>query len=104
MSDTRQRLIRCFQAVFPNLSEAEAARATALNVSEWDSLATAILVAAIEEEFGVGFAPEDIESLQSFEESFAQLRRGDHRVNGGAATIFGGRESGESIAGVRAGS
>jgi acyl carrier protein len=67
MSDTRQRLIRCFQAVFPNLSDADAVRATTLNVSEWDSLATTILAAAIEEEFGIGFEPEDLEALQSFD-------------------------------------
>ena len=67
MSDTRERLIHCFQAVFPELSETEAARATAQRVSGWDSVATVTLTAVVEEQFGTQFAPDDIENLTSFD-------------------------------------
>ena len=67
MSDTRERLIHCFQAVFPDLSEADAARATAQRVGSWDSVATVTLTAVVEEEFGVQFQPDDIEKLTSFD-------------------------------------
>lgn len=67
MSDNRDRLIRCFQAVFPDLSESEAARATAQRVGSWDSVATVTLAAVVEEEFGAQFQPDDIENLTSFD-------------------------------------
>ncbi len=64
--DTQIRLIRCFQAVFPELSEGDAIRATADRISKWDSLATVNLAAVVEEEFGIRFAPQEIERLTSF--------------------------------------
>ena len=67
MSDTRQGLIRCFQAVFPELSESEAAQASMSSVAEWDSVATVILAAAVEEELGIQFDPEEIERMNSFQ-------------------------------------
>jgi acyl carrier protein len=67
MSDNRDRLIRCFQAVFPDLSETEAARATAHDVGAWDSVATVTLAAVVEEEFGTQLQPDDIENLTSFD-------------------------------------
>ena len=67
MSDTRERLIHCFQAVFPDLSENEAERATAQRVGAWDSVATVTLAAVVEEEFGTQFQPDDIENLTSFD-------------------------------------
>ena len=67
MSDNRERLIRCFQAVFPELSESDAARATAQRVGAWDSVATVTLAAVVEEEFGAQFQPDDIENLTSFD-------------------------------------
>ena len=52
MPEIRERLIHCFQAVFPDLSESEAAHATAQGVAGWDSVATVTLTAVVEEEFG----------------------------------------------------
>ena len=49
MTDNQARLIRCFQAVFPNLSEGEIVRAAAGRTAAWDSVATVTLVAAVEE-------------------------------------------------------
>lgn len=67
MSDIRQRLINCFQAVFPDLSAEEIPRASTASVAAWDSLASVTLVAVVEEEFGVAVAPEEYESMVSFE-------------------------------------
>jgi acyl carrier protein len=67
MSDTQERLIRCFQAVFPELSETEAPRASASSLAAWDSVATVTLAASVEEEFGIQFEAEDIEKLDSFQ-------------------------------------
>jgi acyl carrier protein len=75
VSDTRERLVRCFQAVFPELTPAEAARASANRVATWDSVATSTLVAAVEEEFDVRFDPREIEKLTSFQAFLARLDR-----------------------------
>lgn len=68
MNDTRQRLIRCLRAVFPELrSDEEALHARASGVAAWDSLATVTVAAAVEEEFDVQVNPGELEKLDSFE-------------------------------------
>ena len=67
MADHRDRLIHCFQAVFPDLSESDIPRASAERVGAWDSVATVTLTAVVEEEFGVQFQADDIENLTSFD-------------------------------------
>jgi acyl carrier protein len=66
MPDNESRLLTCFQAVFPDLSDADLKRATTDRVSAWDSVASVTLAATVEEEFGIQLAPEDIEKLNSF--------------------------------------
>ena len=75
MTDTRERLVRCFQAVFPDLNEAEIARASTSRTSAWDSISTLNLTAAVEEEFGMQFAAEEIEKLTSFDAFLSRLPR-----------------------------
>jgi acyl carrier protein len=67
MSNIQERLINCYNTVFPDLSRDEILRADAASVAAWDSLATVTLIAVIEEEFGVEIAPENFEYLTSFE-------------------------------------
>jgi acyl carrier protein len=67
VSDTEQRLVRCFQAVFPDLSQSDLPRASASSLAAWDSVAAVTLAAAMEEEFGVQFEPEEIEKMNSFQ-------------------------------------
>jgi acyl carrier protein len=67
MTNNRERLIRCFRAVFPQLSEVEAPRASMDRVGGWDSVATATLTAVVEEEFEIQFDAEEIENLNSFQ-------------------------------------
>jgi acyl carrier protein len=67
MDETRERLLRCFQAVFPDLADSEIPRASATRLATWDSVATVTLAATVEEEFGIQFDPREIEHLNSFQ-------------------------------------
>jgi acyl carrier protein len=62
-------------------SDQQALHASATSVAAWDSLATVILAAAVEEEFGVQVEPEEIERLDSFESYLNRL------VDGSLASI-----------------
>jgi acyl carrier protein len=75
MSDVRARLIKCFAAAFPQLTDAEIVRATPESVSAWDSLASVTLISVLEEEFGVEIEPDDLERLVSFEKVMDYLEQ-----------------------------
>jgi acyl carrier protein len=66
MNDTSQRIVRCFENVFPGIRANEVPRASTASLAAWDSVAHVTLLAAIAEEFGVEFAAEDFEELISF--------------------------------------
>jgi acyl carrier protein len=68
------RLDRCFAAVFPDLPESQIRSATVESVRGWDSVATATLVTAIEEEFGVEFDVETAGDLISYQAFAASLQ------------------------------
>jgi acyl carrier protein len=74
MGDTEARLQRCFLAVFTRMSPQAVPQATTETVQQWDSLATATLVAVVEEEFGILVAPEDLKQFTSFESIQDYLR------------------------------
>jgi acyl carrier protein len=63
----RERLVRCFRAVFGSLTLEEISRASADSVEGWDSVATVTLAAVVEEEFGFQLDPSELEELTSFE-------------------------------------
>jgi acyl carrier protein len=67
MSEREQRLIRCFAAVFPGLTPEEIRATSAESAGMWDSLATVMLVAVVQEEFGVEIDPLQIQYLDSFD-------------------------------------
>ena len=73
MSDTRERLARCFSAYFTGLAPEEIPRASMATVGEWDSMASVTLIGLVQEEFGVEVAPEDYERFVSFETIFDYL-------------------------------
>lgn len=66
-SDIRSRLVRCFAAVFEDLSPEEIPMASS-SLTEWDSMASITLTMLIEEEFGVRIGVSEIARLTSFEE------------------------------------
>lgn len=74
MDDVRTRLMRCFSAVFPDLSPSDIERATPFTVAAWDSVANVTLLTVVEDEFGVQIPVDDIETLGSFELLLDYLR------------------------------
>ena len=76
----RARLEKCFAAVFPELTTSEVPRASAASLGEWDSLASVVLLGALEEEFQIQIAPEDLEHLVSFDLILHYLQH-DHQVS-----------------------
>ena len=73
MTDVSSRLVGCLSAVFPSLPPEEIAGASSTTVEAWDSLATATLMALVEEEFGIEVAPEELDRFVSFQGILAYL-------------------------------
>jgi acyl carrier protein len=66
VSEIKEKVVRCFSSVFPDLSEQEICRASTASVAAWDSVAHVTLLATIAEEFGRSFELEDFEELVSY--------------------------------------
>jgi acyl carrier protein len=75
MSDYETRLLKCFGAVFPGLSETQLRSANTTRVENWDSVATVTLITLIEEEFNIEVEAEDLEALVSFSSVLEYLQR-----------------------------
>jgi acyl carrier protein len=73
MDVAKARLIRCFAATFPHLTNEEITAATLESVAGWDSVATVTLLAIIHEEFGVELILDDTSAI-SFEAFLSCLR------------------------------
>jgi len=61
-----ERLVECFQQVFPNLERSQISAATHDNVAEWDSVAQITLLSLIGEAFGIDIDFEEFEGATSF--------------------------------------
>jgi len=66
MRDQDERLIRCFESVFPALTQEEIESASSDSVGVWDSLSSVTLAAVIQEEFNVEIEPDALPDLDSF--------------------------------------
>ena len=66
MRDQDERLIRCFESVFPALTQEEIKNASSDSVGVWDSLSSVTLAAVIQEEFNVEIEPGAFPDLDSF--------------------------------------
>lgn len=66
MTGTDEPLIRCFRATFPELGVEQLPDASAATVEDWDSLHTLILIAVLEETFGLRIPPDDYPALRSY--------------------------------------
>jgi acyl carrier protein len=75
MDEAQKRLMRCFSAVFPTLSQEEISQASTTNVKAWDSVASVTLFAMIEEEFGIELDMNELAEMTSFERILAYLRK-----------------------------
>lgn len=67
MSDLRERLVRCFSLVFPDLKVPEVYSASSSSVPAWDSTTVIILANVIEEEFHVQLDYDVLPELVSFD-------------------------------------
>lgn len=75
MADVRERLIECFQTVFPDLPPDRIAAATTDNLPEWDSMQAQTLMAVIEETFLLRIGPQDLPAFTSFAKILELLAR-----------------------------
>jgi acyl carrier protein len=66
MDAIRDRLVTCFQTVFPDLPEAEIPAATQASVAAWDSVAVITLANVVEDEFGIQVDFDLLAELDSF--------------------------------------
>lgn len=73
MDSIRPRLVSCFQAVFPDVAEANIRAARQDSVATWDSVATITLIHVIEDEFRVEFDLERLAEFDSFQAIEAYL-------------------------------
>lgn len=67
MTDARDRLRKCFDAVFPLLPVDAVDGAAVGQTADWDSLATLTLLAAVEQEFAISVPAADLEEFSSFD-------------------------------------
>lgn len=67
MDDVTQRLIKCFQSVFPDLPESKIPEASQSAISSWDSIAAVTLASVTAEEFGIPMNFDGLEGLNSFD-------------------------------------
>ncbi len=63
----REKLTKCFRAVFPTLLDATIPGASSATVAAWDSLAAITLLHVIEEEFQTAVDFDRLAELNSFE-------------------------------------
>ncbi len=69
-----ERVARCFETVFPNLSPAEIPAASSDSLAAWNSIAQVTLLSLIGEEFGLDIDFEEFEGATSFASILALVR------------------------------
>ncbi|MBV8819468.1 MAG: acyl carrier protein [Acidobacteriaceae bacterium] len=67
MDETYERLVRCFERIFPDLDPNAIPGANTKNTAAWDSIAQVTLVSLIGEEFGIDIDFEEFEEATSFD-------------------------------------
>jgi acyl carrier protein len=60
------RVAACFRAVFPDLPSSRVTGLAMADLAEWDSVNQAILMATIEDEFGIAIPAEQYALLTTF--------------------------------------
>lgn len=75
MHDVKQKLSKCFSAVFPELSPEEITKASPNTLGAWDSLSAVTLMALVEEEFGISLEPNGELENMSFENLMARIAK-----------------------------
>jgi acyl carrier protein len=66
MPDLDAKLVRCFQAIFPDLSVDDIRQGSAETIPAWDSVATINLLNVVAEVFQIEFDWDTLEGMNSF--------------------------------------
>ncbi len=74
MDETKTRLIKCFEMVFPDMPAGEIPNASQSSVSAWDSIAAITLLNVIEDEFQIALDLELVGELDSFSKIYEYLK------------------------------
>ncbi|MBV8864728.1 MAG: acyl carrier protein [Acidobacteriaceae bacterium] len=74
MDETKTRLIRCFETVFPDLTAEDISTAAQSSVAAWDSIAAITLLNVLEDEFGITMDLELAGELDSFSKIYEYLK------------------------------
>jgi acyl carrier protein len=77
MPHTRDRLIKCFQAVFPVVTGVQVVRLSSTETPTWDSLAMVNLIALIEDEFVLHIPIDDYDEMNSFESIYVYVKKSE---------------------------
>ena len=75
MDETRERLTKCFQVVFPDLPPEAIAGVSTATTAAWDSVAAITLMNVVEDEFGIEMDLDDLANLDSFEKLYSYLQK-----------------------------
>ncbi len=75
MDDTRERLTKCFEVVFPDLPPDAIAGASTATVAAWDSVAAITLMNVVQDEFGLEIDLDDLADLDSFASLHSHLQK-----------------------------
>lgn len=73
MDNSETRLVKVFEAVFPDLSPDQIPSASQDTVQNWDSVAAITLMNLIEEEFSIQMDFEDLGDLTTFAKVLAYV-------------------------------
>jgi acyl carrier protein len=74
MDEIQDRLVKCFENVFPDLAANEIAHCSQESNKKWDSITAITLVNVIEDEFGFQMDFEILPELNSFERVLSYVR------------------------------
>jgi acyl carrier protein len=74
MNEIQQRLVKCFEYVFPSLPREEIPRSSQANNSAWDSIAAITLANVIEDEFGFQIDLDLLPELNSFDHILSYVK------------------------------
>lgn len=74
MDQLQNKLAKCFERVFPDLSAGNIPKATQDSISAWDSIAAITLLNVIEEEFGFPVDFELLPKLDSFDRILSYVK------------------------------
>jgi acyl carrier protein len=74
MDPNDERLVRCFNAVFPRLDERQIRAARTDSIPGWDSVTMVMLLNVVSEEFGIEVDWDHIDELNSFSDVARMVR------------------------------